>query len=861
MAEFKTLSDTQKRYLKSHQKIPFIEVYIYPIDDLGVPTETLHGRLIDDDYSSDSQSDVRRMYNTRVRLDDAYRDIMIKDKSYFFNHKIKVVFKIGDIEINAGTYLPDSFDYSYSATTGELSLSCKDMMCKLTGERGGVMPGSGTIIPATEATYLYGSNNEIAAIKYSDNGSLYRVITETLDDAGISDYEITNPDTEFTERTEKCICWGTESTGFVFYTSLPVHLDDEHPIRLYKITGSAETPINNVEWNLTGFPYQRLEVVSLPSGTTLQNGDIYQLKYYSHTYERYIPYDLEFSAGSTFYDLLSQLRDLNEGWEMYFDDEKFKMHPIRSYLEDEIAISNDDFKEYVISENNANNMTQVYNVTEVWGSVNTAPVIANSVSFSKSDRENENTENRYTIGTYIIDHPVIGKKDYLNYFATPVGTKCAFTACASNAGCTFTEIHLKEASGWESSIRLYHTDGTPVTEGEVVAGETYTLNFQYIYSRNGVGGKGGFAKAWVLEGTYDVGYITKLVSSEQAIKIDKESYYKELSDLNSLVQENRTSGNYRGFVPAGQTGSVVQGIADAFTTIEGTGAKTLYTYNNKTSLFKILTFNDSIERISFDTPNDGHNIILLGSYETTTSTGDGTEHTRTFIGYNPTKGVIQSITENIVDISDYYPQGASTGSNIATGLDCMSDVSHIEVEKLYGCHKIVLSNDDGKSITTYIYGKGYGVTDSLLGLVCYPEAIGERANNFKAYFYNEPTRNIQYVISPDSPFTIDKIGEVRQVLSDGEYANITTSKGCADRSKLENWKASELRNTLTLEMIDIPWLDVNQKVQYFPVSMNDNKKYTDDNIYMILSKKGSFSKGTTTLELIKFQSMYDWYTK
>lgn len=101
----------------------------------------------------------------------------------------------------------------------------------------------------------------------------------------------------------------------------------------------------------------------------------------------------------------------------------------------------------------------------------------------------------------------------------------------------------------------------------------------------------------------------------------------------------------------------------------------------------------------------------------------------------------------------------------------------------------------------------------------------------------------------NSPFSISKIGYRLQVLSGGDYENITTSTLAQERAEYENWIVSRLTDSITLETVIIPFLEVNQKVQY--------KKLSDGTIssYIIKNISYSFTDGTMTITMSKFYEL------
>lgn len=107
-------------------------------------------------------------------------------------------------------------------------------------------------------------------------------------------------------------------------------------------------------------------------------------------------------------------------------------------------------------------------------------------------------------------------------------------------------------------------------------------------------------------------------------------------------------------------------------------------------------------------------------------------------------------------------------------------------------------------------------------------------------------------VNPDSPFSVDKIGEIRSVLSGGDYDNIYSDDRAQERADYELWKSTRYNDTLTVEIIPIYWLDVNQKVRY--QSIKDGTIYE----YIIKSIETSLSPTfpTMSVTLIRFYPLY-----
>lgn len=107
------------------------------------------------------------------------------------------------------------------------------------------------------------------------------------------------------------------------------------------------------------------------------------------------------------------------------------------------------------------------------------------------------------------------------------------------------------------------------------------------------------------------------------------------------------------------------------------------------------------------------------------------------------------------------------------------------------------------------------------------------------------TKNISYIVNSESPFTTDKIGEIIQVCSDGEFEYIYSDDLARQRAEYENWKATRLNDVVSLNMVDIPWLQVNKKVRYTSLHNNVTKDY-------LIKKINGNSQYTMTIELSRF---------
>lgn len=103
----------------------------------------------------------------------------------------------------------------------------------------------------------------------------------------------------------------------------------------------------------------------------------------------------------------------------------------------------------------------------------------------------------------------------------------------------------------------------------------------------------------------------------------------------------------------------------------------------------------------------------------------------------------------------------------------------------------------------------------------------------------------------DSPFNVENVGkELWAVFSGDEYEKITSDTLAKERAMYECYYKANLNESLSLTVVDIPWLDVNQKLPYTLRSTGEFHRY------MINSISGETLSGQCTLNLSKFYP--DW---
>lgn len=106
--------------------------------------------------------------------------------------------------------------------------------------------------------------------------------------------------------------------------------------------------------------------------------------------------------------------------------------------------------------------------------------------------------------------------------------------------------------------------------------------------------------------------------------------------------------------------------------------------------------------------------------------------------------------------------------------------------------------------------------------------------------------------NPQSPFYVNgSVGDIRIVLSGGDYDNISTSELAMERAKWELYTRCRLLDSLTLTCLPIYWLDVNWLVGITLPTENEVKYF--------ITKEITISSGVTATQQITMASFYNFY--
>jgi hypothetical protein len=140
------------------------------------------------------------------------------------------------------------------------------------------------------------------------------------------------------------------------------------------------------------------------------------------------------------------------------------------------------------------------------------------------------------------------------------------------------------------------------------------------------------------------------------------------------------------------------------------------------------------------------------------------------------------------------------------------------------------------------------------------EIIAMPSEAAKQYYKEQNNcNNVEWVVNPDSTYactiapTTGRItGEIKQVLSDGDYADIYSTDLAFERARYENWLKCRLQDRVSFEAILIPWIDINQKIQYTsPIT-------GDVGTWIVQSVSFDFENWTMSVTASRFYPSYPW---
>lgn len=134
--------------------------------------------------------------------------------------------------------------------------------------------------------------------------------------------------------------------------------------------------------------------------------------------------------------------------------------------------------------------------------------------------------------------------------------------------------------------------------------------------------------------------------------------------------------------------------------------------------------------------------------------------------------------------------------------------------------------------------------------------VDEACNNLKYVCLTESDiSDINLNTQANPRFTIEKIGRRNQVCSGSEYEMYTTDESTMQCAEYMLWKCGRLTDSVTVECLLVPWLEVNQKISYVPHYIDTKGEPLE---FIIKKISISLGEGTMTLTLSRYYPYYPY---
>ena len=127
----------------------------------------------------------------------------------------------------------------------------------------------------------------------------------------------------------------------------------------------------------------------------------------------------------------------------------------------------------------------------------------------------------------------------------------------------------------------------------------------------------------------------------------------------------------------------------------------------------------------------------------------------------------------------------------------------------------------------------------------------ENCDNLKFICVNDPA-NIDDLYN--SQMTIEKIGRRNEILSGGDYEGYTTDANAMEVAEYELWKRARLTDGLSVTILLVPWLGVNEKIEYAAKYLGSKTPVE----WIIKSFTINLGEGTMSLSLSRYYPYYPY---
>lgn len=215
-----------------------------------------------------------------------------------------------------------------------------------------------------------------------------------------------------------------------------------------------------------------------------------------------------------------------------------------------------------------------------------------------------------------------------------------------------------------------------------------------------------------------------------------------------------------------------------------------------------------------------------------------------------------------LDQNDRYANRSTlSGDTYSISLESvtnLSDINHLDQIGIKICAdspsnaKVAINNlgtipiihDDGsfieagtlKADTVYVFSFRRNLNDSIQNCLY---LLGQ----YQAYGIYKET-------NPDCPFSVSNLGY--EIINRVNYDNLYSDDLCYNQAEYLTYQTTAMKDVISLNLILIPWLDVNEKIKY------TSKMTGETNQYMIKNFSWSGLSGTMSMTIYKFIESFSY---
>lgn len=841
----------KQQYIKKYIRLELLDFQYNIVDELS-------GNMTKCSINVDSNSDLRRSCDLGFVVTTSTFDIKAGSKIFLDKMVRPYVgyenMRTGEIQwYNQGIYLVNNPQWSYDASTNEISMQALDLMSKLTGLRNGNLEGIPTKIAKDEnvreaiikTIELGGFTKYICEECKTKDGTIVPVPYDIEIDVGGTIYDILTGLRDIMPNYQIYF----DINGVFHYEPIPLAYDD--PVLI------DDDLFNNV-------------LISENINTDFESVKNY-VEVLGHTWDvdYHSPSESTTVSGGTITPTFADLKALEDGTAVGIT------LPVDIGENSKILPDGYTQLDYIQSDGNQ------YIDTGVLGSDINKVVVDFQFTSSQSTTEQEvaacvDDGNKLQIGWYASSFITAGGASYsqTSYSARTIGTASPIGS-PSNSLYLFAQ-HEGNSANWKVKAKLYSCtissasgfvrNFIPCKDSSGTVG-LYDIVGNKFYQNNGSGSftAGPETPPVVVDkitinylGNYDVVDIDDKPIKE--LSKDTEWIFQAVTEMQTArlpdgyteltyIQSSGTQYIDTGFKPSGNSGVVVdyqqigtisrqdplfgsrRGNSDAAFAMWLTSNVTYPQYGNVSYNTKPISINNNtrlIYKLDKGVASCGDKTVSFGQLSFTSSynlvlfsvnTG-GTVDTRRISG----KLYSCKIYDNDVLVRDFVPCKNPSG--------------------IIGLYDIVNG----------VFYQNAGTGEFAAG----DEAQPSQEMKFWRFMGHQQAQATSYDNNPSSPFYVgdpigsSSVGRIRIVLYGGEYDNIYSDDLAKQRADFEIYQRSRLNDSISMETIPIPWMDANIVISHRFGQKQEPSKY------IVKSFSVDYATGgTMTINAISWYPYYE----